>query len=182
MKKQFLRLYHCTIWHRLIRWSNKLFKEVNILRKVIFLLPALHHSDWHALSLFISFYLRKSERPGVSGQKTAHSAWSPTVIGETMKSLSVALLFVLLASATAVPAPRFSFWHFFWRKKHETENKQCSLWCSSSLLASYHSHSCSKVFSSRLWVEQTNKTHETNKSTKQMKQPTFLKPFISFLV
>merc|ERR1711936_1429011 len=41
-----------------------------------------------------------------SGQKTAHSAWSPTVIGETMKSLSVALLFVLLATATAVPAPR----------------------------------------------------------------------------
>merc|ERR1712154_662599 len=35
-----------------------------------------------------------------------HSAWSPTVIGETMKSLSVALLFVLLASARAVPAPR----------------------------------------------------------------------------
>merc|ERR1712154_478464 len=42
----------------------------------------------------------------MGGQKTAHSAWSPTVIGETMKSLSVALLSALLATATAVPAPR----------------------------------------------------------------------------
>ena len=88
------------------------------------------------------------------------------MIGKTM-SLSVALLSALLATAAAVPAPRFSFLHLFGSNKEANKtNKQTvsiSIALLSALLAKAAAIPAGRFFLSFCWGQINNLITKTKK-------------------
>ena len=126
-------LHQYTPWF--IRWSNKLFDRFlgNKYFDKSCLSVARPQSQW--LTFPISFYL------GVSGHKTAHSAWSQDSDWENNEVFLH--LPTLRASCHRISrsCTKVLFFSFF-GGKNERKKNNVSLWCCSSFFA----YSCSKVF------------------------------------